>query len=142
MEAFKPSRTKPRDQRAWRLVYSRIREAAEAVVKGQTPAAVAKRFSKYVDPKDLVVWAHDFKRLSEREFEAKYGTPARRPRSSTPRSALSLKDTAVAARDEEHRLQTLESQLAQQLETVRREKKDIAELLEFLERKRGAEPGI
>ena len=55
-------RSKPRDQRAWRLVYSRIREAAQAVVNGQQPAAVAKRFSKYVDPKDLVVWAHDYER--------------------------------------------------------------------------------
>jgi hypothetical protein len=88
------------------------------------------------------VWAHDFERLSEREFEAKYGTPRRRRRGSTPRSALSLKDAAVAAHEEEHRLQTLESHLVQQLETVRREKKDVAELLEFLERKRGAEPGI
>jgi len=132
-------RTKPRDQRAWRVVASRIYEAAEAVAKGQAPEAVAKRFSKYVNPKDLVVWAHDYERLNEAEFLAKYSKPDKKPAS---RSSLSLKDTAVAARNEEQRLVGLERQLVQQLEAVRREKKDVEELLGFLERKTGAEPPI
>lgn len=127
----------PRDQRASRLVPSRIFEAAEAVAKGQQPETVAKRFSKYVSPKDLVVWAHDYERLSETEFLAKYGKPGRKP---APQSSLSLKDTAVAARNEEQRLAGLELQLAQQLAALRREKKDVEELLGFLERKTGAEP--
>jgi hypothetical protein len=46
--------------------------------------------------------AHDYERLNEKEFQAKYGTPERKPRTSAPKSALSLKDTAVAARNEEH----------------------------------------
>jgi len=133
------SRARPRDQRAWRLVYSRIYEAAEAVAKGQAPEAVARRFSKRVDPKDLVVWAHDYERMNEAEFLAKYGTAPRRSR-STSKPALSLRDTATAARNEEQRLVGLERQLAQQLEAVRREKKDVEELLGFLERKRGAGP--
>jgi hypothetical protein len=36
----------------------------------------------------------------------------------------------------------LERQLVQQPEAVRREKKDVAELLELLERKRASEPPI
>ena len=131
----------PRDQRAWRLVPSRIREAAEAVVKGQSPETVAKRFSKYVNPKDLVVWAHDFERLNEADFLAKYGKQARTPRGAS-KTPLSLKGTAVAARNEEQRLVALERQLSEQLAAVRREKKDVDELLGFLERKRGAEPPI
>jgi len=130
-----PVRAKPRDQRAWRLVPSRIREAAQAVVQGQEPETVAKRFSKYVSPKDLVVWAHDFERLNEADFQAKYGTPRRKPRSSPPSSGLSLKNTAVAARNEEQRLMTLERQLTEQLTAVRAEKKDVEDLLGFLERK-------
>jgi len=61
-------------------------------------------------------------------------------RSSAPSSGLSLKDTAVAARNEEQRLLGLEGQLVQQLEAVRREKKDVEDLLAFLERKREPEP--
>ncbi len=109
------------------------------MVNGQEPETVARRFSKRVDPKALVVWAHDYERLNETEFLAKYGKPGRKPVS---RTALSLKDTAVAARNEEQRLEVLERQLAQQLEAVRRENKDIADLLGFLERKRAAEPPI
>ena len=135
MGAPVPRRPKPRDQRAWRLVPSRILEAAEAVAKGQHPEAIAKRFSKYVNPKDLVVWAHDYERLNEAEFLAKYGKPGRTPQPA--KAGLSLRDTAVAARNEEQRLAALERQLAEQLAAVRREKRDIEELLGFLERKRG-----
>jgi hypothetical protein len=140
MEATKPSRTKLRDQRAWRLVPSRILKAAEAVAKGQQPETVAKRFSKYVNPKDLVVWAHDFERLNETAFLAKYAKPGRKARAAAPKAALSLKDTAVAAGNEEHRLEVLERQLEQQLQIVRQEKKDVEELLGFLERKIAVRP--
>ena len=51
-------------------------------MNGQQPEVVAKRFSKYVSPKDLVVCAHDFERLNEADFQAKYGTTRRRSRSS------------------------------------------------------------
>ena len=122
------ARSKPRDQRSWRLVPSRIREAAEAVVKGQSAETVAKRFSKYVNPKDLVVWAHDFERLSETEFLAKYAKPGLTPRTSASKAALSLKDSAVAARNGQHRLAAPGQQLFQRLEAVRREKKDGEEL--------------
>ena len=135
-----PTRPRPRDQRAWRLVPSRIREAAEAVVHGQQPETVAKRFSKYVNPKDLVVWAHDYERLNEAGFAAKYGKPDRRPR-ATPKTALSLKDTAVAARNEEQRLAALERHLVEHLAAIRREKKDVEEVLGFLERKTEAPHG-
>jgi hypothetical protein len=110
------------------------------VVHGQQPESVAKRFSKYVNPKDLVVWAHDYERLNAAAFAAKYGKPDRKPR-ATPKTALSLKDTAVAARSEEQRLASLERQLAEQLAALRREKKDIEELLGFLERKAEAPHG-
>ena len=87
---------------------------------------MAKRFSKHVDPKDLVVWAHDYERLSQKEFQAKHGTPARKPR-AVAKTALSLKDTAVAAHNAEQRLTVLERQLTDQLDAVRREKMDVAE---------------
>ena len=60
-------------------------EAAEGVAKGQQPDAVAKRFSKYVNPEDLVVWAHDYERMSKADFLAKYGTPSLKPRASNRR---------------------------------------------------------
>ena len=56
--------TKPRDQRAWRLVFSRIQEAADAVNRGAKPEEIAKKFSKKVDHKDVVVWAQDRSRMS------------------------------------------------------------------------------
>ena len=49
------------------------------------------------------------------------------------------KDAATAAHNDEHRLDVLERQLEQQLEAVRREKKDVEELLGFLERKTQSE---
>lgn len=76
------------------------------------------------------------------EFQGKYGTPRRTPRSAASTSPLSLRDTAVAARNEEHRLLVLERQLEQQMEAVRHEKKDIEGLLRFLERKGWGEPPI
>ncbi len=35
------------------------------MVGGEGPVVVAKPFSKYVNPKDLLVWARDYERLSE-----------------------------------------------------------------------------
>jgi hypothetical protein len=135
--------TKPRDQRAWRLVFSRIQEAADAVNRGAKAEEIARKFSKRVDHKDVVVWAQDRSRMTEAEFAAKYSgsTPrSSRGNGSTAKPALSLKDAAVAARNEEHRLEVLERQLEQQLEAVRREKKDIQELLAFLDRKQQPAP--
>jgi hypothetical protein len=135
--------TKPRDQRDWRLVFSRIEEAADAVNRGAKPEEIARKFSKRVDHKDVVVWAQDRSRLTEAEFAAKYSGPTTRSSrrsGSTTRPALSLKDAAVAARNEEHRLEVLERQLEQQLEAVRREKTDIQELLAFLDRKQQPAP--
>ena len=137
-----PRRVADRDSRAWRLVFSRIKEAAEAVAKGARPEDIARKFSRRVDPKDIVVWAQDYTRMSEAEFAAKHAKGTGRRSRPSSKGALSLKDAAVAARNEEHRLLVLERQLEQQLTAVRREKKDVQELLEFLDRKQNPQSPV
>ena len=73
--------TQPRDQRAWRLVFSRIQDAADAVNRGAKPEEIAKKFSRKVDHKDVVVWAQDRSRMSHADFAAKYS--AREGRAAT-----------------------------------------------------------
>jgi hypothetical protein len=124
-----------RREKGWRLVFKRIQEAAQLVEKGESPKDVAARFSKPVDPDDVRQWGVDWKMLGKTGFQAKYGGANAISRSTGSKPALSMKDMAVAARNEAHRLEVAERQVEQQLERVRAELRDVRELLSFLDRK-------
>jgi len=119
----------------WRLVYRRIQEAAQLVASGTDPKEVASRFARPVDPDDVRQWGTDWKMLGKTGFHAKYAGKNAISRSTGTKPALGLRDMAIAARNESHRLEIAERQLEQQLQSVRAELRDVRELLSFLDRK-------
>ena len=105
--------TKPRDQRAWRLVFSRIQEAADAVNRGAKARGDREEVQQEGGPQgrgglgsgQVSNVPSGFRsQVQWRESEK----VARQQSHRQAWAVLNLKDAAVAARNEQHRLEVLE----------------------------------